>query len=134
MISASLCYNACIRYDKSLQQKPSPTARAVYWHELDGDSRTDSEDGDYVEERFTSDGIDTPSDGFYNINTTNFNRTLCWKTSTHDWADLLLFRSVQLLCFLLVKELLLCMYLSQLMSTFTNYLKVYHSLNGFFIQ
>ena len=29
---------------------------------------------DYVEEGFAPDGIDTPSDDFYNINTTNFNR------------------------------------------------------------
>ena len=41
------------------------------------------------------------------------------KTSTHDWADLLLLEISVLLCFLLVKELLLYMYLSQLMSTFT---------------
>ena len=66
--------NACIRYDKSLKQKPSSTARAVYQHELDGDSGTDGDDGDYVEEGFAADGIDTPSDDFYNINTTNFNR------------------------------------------------------------
>ena len=31
------------------------------------------------------------------------------------------------------KKLLIYMYLSQLMSTFTNYLKVHHSLDGFFI-
>ena len=54
--------NACIRYDKSLKQKPSPTAGAVYQHELDGDSGTDVEDGDYIEEGFMLDGIDTSSD------------------------------------------------------------------------
>ena len=32
------------------------------------------------------------------------------------------------------QRLLLYMYLSQLMSTFTNYLKVLHSLEGYFIQ
>ena len=42
------------------------------------------------------------------------------KTSTHDWADLLLLEISVLLCSLLVKESLLYMYLSQLMSTFTN--------------
>ena len=26
--------NPCIRYDRSLKQKPSPTARAVYQHDL----------------------------------------------------------------------------------------------------
>ena len=60
--------NACIRYGKSLKQKPSPTARAVYQHELDGDSGTDGEAG------FMPYGIDTPCDDFYNINTTNFNK------------------------------------------------------------
>ena len=64
--------NACI--SKSLKQKPSSTARAVSRHELDGDSCTDGDDGDYAEEGFGTDGIDTPSDDFYNINTTNFNR------------------------------------------------------------
>ena len=34
----------------------------------------DGDDGDYVEE-FAPDGIDTLSDDFYNINSTNFNRT-----------------------------------------------------------
>ena len=33
-----------------------------------------------------------------------------------------------------MQRLLLYMYLSQLMSTFTNYLKVHHSLGGYFIQ
>ena len=32
------------------------------------------DDGDYVEEGFAPDRIDTPSDDFYNINTTNLNR------------------------------------------------------------
>ena len=67
--------NACIRYDKSLKQKSSPTARAVYQHELDGDSGTVGEDEDYVEEGFAPDGSDTPSEDFYNIHNTNFNRT-----------------------------------------------------------
>ena len=50
------------------------TARAVYQHEIDGDSGTDGDDGDYVEDGFAHDGIDTLSDDFYSINTTNFNR------------------------------------------------------------
>ena len=41
----TMLQNACSRYDKRLKQKPSPTARAVYQHELDGDSVTDGEDG-----------------------------------------------------------------------------------------
>ena len=48
------------------------------------------------------------------------------------WADLLLCRSVQLLVLSYV-EMFVYMYLSQLMSTFINYLKVHHSLNGLFI-
>ena len=64
--------NAHIRYGNNLKQKPSPTARAVYQHELDEGSGTDGDDGDYVEEGFAPDGIDTPSDDVYNINTTIF--------------------------------------------------------------
>ena len=41
------------------------------------------------------------------------------KTSIHDWADLFSPEISVLLCFHLVNELLLYMYLSQLMSTFT---------------
>ena len=70
----TMLQTACMRYDKSLKQKPSSTARAVYQHGLDGDSGTDGEDGDYIEEGLALDGIDTPSDDLYNINATNFNR------------------------------------------------------------
>ena len=48
------------------------------------------------------------------------------------WVDLLLCRSIQLLV-LSYAEMFVYMYLSQLMSTFTNYLKVHHLLDGFFI-
>ena len=72
----TMLQNACIRYDKSLKQKLSPTARAVYQQDLDGDSGRDGEDGDYVKEGFIPDRIDTPSDDFYNVNTTNSNRNL----------------------------------------------------------
>ena len=78
----TMLQNACIRYDKSLKQKPSPAARAVYQHEIDGDSVTDDDDGEYVEEGFAPDGIDTPSDDFYNINTTKFNRNPQVKSSS----------------------------------------------------
>ena len=44
---------------------------------------------------------------------------MCCKTSIHDWADLFSPAISMLLCFPLVNELLLYMYLSQLMSTFT---------------
>ena len=48
------------------------------------------------------------------------------------WIDLFLCRSIQLLV-LSYAEMFVYMYLSQLMSTFTNYLKVHHLLDGFFI-
>ena len=48
------------------------------------------------------------------------------------WVDLLLCRSIQLLVLSYV-EMFVYMYLSKLMSTFTNYLKVHHLLDGFFI-
>ena len=47
------------------------------------------------------------------------------------WVDLLLCRSNQLLV-LSYAEMFVYMYLSQLMSTFTNYLKVHHLLDGSF--
>ena len=47
------------------------------------------------------------------------------------WVDLLLCRSIQLLV-LSYAEMFVYMYLSQLMSTFTNYLKVHHLLDGIF--
>ena len=65
-----------IRYDKHLKHKPSSTARAVYQQDFDGDSGPVDDHGDYVDEGFAPDGIDTPSDDFYNIHTTNFNRNL----------------------------------------------------------
>ena len=69
----TMLQNAYIRYNTSLKPKHSPTARAVYQHGLDVDPGTEGEDGDYVEEGFMSEGIDTTSDDFYNINTTSFN-------------------------------------------------------------
>ena len=76
----NMLQNACIRYDKSQKQNPSPTSRAVNQHGLDGDPSTDGEDGDYIEEEFTPDGIEIPSDDFSNINTTNFNGNLLAST------------------------------------------------------
>ena len=57
--------NACIRYDKSLKQKPSTTSRAVYQHELDDVPNIHDEEGDYLHDNFALDGIDTPSDDIY---------------------------------------------------------------------
>ena len=67
--------NACIRYDKTLKQKPSTTSRAVYQHELDEDPSVHDKEDDYLDHNFAPDGIDTPSDDIYNIHNTNFNRT-----------------------------------------------------------
>ena len=64
--------NACIRYDKTLKQKPSTTSRAVYEHELDEDSSVHDEEDDYLDDSFAPDGIDIPSDDIYNIHDTNF--------------------------------------------------------------
>ena len=66
--------NACIRYDKTLKQKPSTTSRAVYQHELDEDPSLHDEEDDYMDDILASDGIDTPSDDIYNIHNTKFNR------------------------------------------------------------
>ena len=66
--------NACIRYDKNMKQKPSSTTRAVFQHDLDGDSGQDEDDGDYVDKDFAPDGIDTTSNDFDNIHTTNLNK------------------------------------------------------------
>ena len=64
--------NACIRYDKTLKQKPTTTSRAVYQHELDEDPSVNDEEDDYLDDNFAP---DTPSDDIYHIHNTNFNRT-----------------------------------------------------------
>ena len=66
--------NACIRYDKTLKQKPSTTSRAVYQHEY---SCIYDEEDDYLDDNFAPDGIETPSDDIYNVHNTNFKRTPC---------------------------------------------------------
>ena len=78
MTNTSLCYrNACIRYDKTLKQKPSTTSKSVYQHELDDDPSIHDEEDNYLDENFTPDGIDgidTSSDDIYNIHISNFKR------------------------------------------------------------
>ena len=68
--------NACIRYDKTLKQKPSTTSRAVYQHEVVDDPGIHDEEDDYLDDNFAPDGIDTPSDDIYNIQYTNSKRNL----------------------------------------------------------
>ena len=48
----TMLQNACIRYDKSLKQNPSTTARAVYQHDLDEDQSVHEEADDYVYDNF----------------------------------------------------------------------------------
>ena len=67
--------STCIRYDKTLKQKPSTTSRAVYQHELDEDPSVHNEEDDYLDDNFTPGSIDTPSDDIYNVCNTNFKRT-----------------------------------------------------------
>ena len=65
--------NACIRYDKSLGHKPSPTSRAVYQHDIaDADPPTYDDDEDYLGDGLVSDGIDTPPNDTYSVHQTNF--------------------------------------------------------------
>ena len=56
-----MLWNACIRYDKTLKQKPSTTFRAVYQYELNEDPNVHDEEHDYVDDTFAPDGTDTPS-------------------------------------------------------------------------
>ena len=67
--------NACIRYDKTLKQKPSTSSRAVYQHELDHYSSVHDKVDDHLDKTFAPDGIDTSSNDIYNVNNTNFKRS-----------------------------------------------------------
>ena len=67
--------NACIRYDTTLNQKPSITSRAAYQHELDDDPSIHHKEDDYLDEDIAPDGIDTSSDDIYNVHNTNFERS-----------------------------------------------------------
>ena len=67
--------NACIRYERTLKQKPSTISRAVYQHELDEDPSVHDEEDDYLDDNFAPDGIDTPSDDIYNVHNTIFKMT-----------------------------------------------------------
>ena len=66
--------NTCIRYDKTLKQKPSTTSKSIYEHELDEDPSVHGEEDDYMDHNFAPDGTDTPSDDIFNIHNTNCNR------------------------------------------------------------
>ena len=62
-------------FDWNSVKKPSTTSRAVYQHELDEDPSVHDEEDDYLDDKSSPDGIDTPSDDIYNIHNTNFKRT-----------------------------------------------------------
>ena len=46
--------NACIRYDKTLKQKPSTTCRAAYQHEIDEDPSVHYEKHDDLDYNFVN--------------------------------------------------------------------------------
>ena len=69
----TMLQNACLRYDKTLRHKPSPTSRAVYQHDIaDGDPPTYDDEEDYLGDDYVPDGIDTPLDDMYNVPNNNF--------------------------------------------------------------
>ena len=69
--------NACIRYDKTLKEKPSRASRAVYQHEIDNDDPSiHDEEDDYQDDNFAPDGIDTSSDDICNVHNTKTLRGL----------------------------------------------------------
>ena len=49
--------NACIRYDKTLNQKPSTLSRPLYQHGVDDDTSTHEEERDYLDDNSAPDGI-----------------------------------------------------------------------------
>ena len=76
--------NACIRYDKTLKHKPSPTSRAVYQHDIaDDDPFIPDDEDEYLEDDYTPEDIDTPSDDMFNVYRTNFKRSPHIKSLIH---------------------------------------------------
>ena len=62
----TLLQNGCIRYDKSLKQKPSVASRAAYQHST---SEVDQEkEPEYADSGSLFGCIDMPADDFYRIN------------------------------------------------------------------
>ena len=99
--------NAFIRYDKTLKQKPSTTSRSVYHLELDEDPSVHDEEDDYMDDNFALDGIDTPSDGIYNIHNTNFSRALQVKSlipRTPPGKVLFMFPSISTTCLVMMSR------------------------------
>ena len=67
--------NACIRYDKDLKHKPSPTSRAVYQHNTaDDDMHILEEEEDLMDNEDDPYEIGSTHDGSYHIHKTNSRR------------------------------------------------------------
>ena len=81
--------------------------------------------------RFTARRVEDPEDKVNPQDHEIYRSGVVEKSVFSIWVDLLLCRSIQLLV-LSYAEMFVYMYLSQLMSTFTNYLKVHHLPDGFF--
>ena len=71
----TLLPNACIRYDSNLKSRPSPASRAAYQHELSHDQHENPYPQDYYSTGTTYSGIDMPAEEFYQVHTTNLNRS-----------------------------------------------------------
>ena len=68
-----MLHNACIRYDKTLKHKPSPTSRAVYQHDTaDEDPHIQEEEEDFLD---SSHHPGTAHDDMYKINMINSKRS-----------------------------------------------------------
>ena len=71
----TLLPNACIRYDSNLKSRPSPASRAAYQHELSPDQDDNPYPQDFSSPGTTYGGIDMPAEEFYQVHTTNLNRS-----------------------------------------------------------
>ena len=78
----TLLQNACIRYDSNQKSRPSPASRAAYQHDLSPDHPDNLYPKDYSSSGATYGGIDMPAEEFYQVHTTNLNRSPTVSTIT----------------------------------------------------
>ena len=71
----TLLQNACIRYDSNLKSRPSPASRAAYQHDLSHDDHDNPYPQDYSSSGTIYRGTDMPAEEFYQVHTTNLNRS-----------------------------------------------------------
>ena len=71
----TLLQNACIRYDSNHTSRRSPASRAAYQHELSPDQHDNPYPQDQSSSGTTHGGIDMPAEEFYQVHTTNLNRS-----------------------------------------------------------